>query len=288
VIAVILVGGLATRLRPLTERIPKAMLLIANRPFLEHQLEHLSRHGVERVILSCGYQPDAIRAHLGDRVEYVVEDEPLGTGGAIAHAARGLGETFLALNGDVLTDLDVTALVRFHRERAARMTLALHRVEDPSRYGVVVTDASGAVTRFVEKPERGSAPADTINAGAYVVEPDVLDLIPPGRAVSVEYEVFPELIGAGLFAYADDGRWLDIGTPESYLAANLQEMPAGGLVDPSATVAEDAEVRDSVVGPRAVVGSRARVVRSVLLADARVPDRAVLENAVVDRGGQVW
>src|SRR5581483_2046254 len=142
-------------------------------------------------------QPDQLREHLGDRVEYVVEDEPLGTGGAIAHAARGIDETFLALNGDVLTDLDVTALVALHRERGARATLALHPVDDPSRFGVVVTSAGGQVEAFIEKPAPGTAPASTINAGTYVLEPVVLDLVEPGRAVSVEAEVFPRLVGAG-------------------------------------------------------------------------------------------
>jgi mannose-1-phosphate guanylyltransferase len=288
VIAVILVGGFGTRLRPLTERVPKAMLPIANRPFLEHQLEHLAQHGIDRVILSCGYQPDAIRAHFGDRVEYVVEDSPLGTGGAIAHAARGLAETFVACNGDVLTDLDLTALVSLHRRRGARTTIALHPVDDPSRYGVVVTDADDAVTRFVEKPPPGTAPATTINAGTYVVEPEVLDLIPAGRAVSVEHEVFPVLVGDGLYARATPGRWRDIGTPESYLAANLEAMPAGGLLDPSARVGAGAELVDAVVGPGVEVGAGARVVRSVLLEGARVPDRAVMENAVVDQRGSVW
>lgn len=287
-IAVILVGGLGTRLRPLTLRTPKAMLPIANRPFMEHQLDHLAEHGVDRVILACGYQPDALRAQLGDRVEYVIEDEPLGTGGAIAFAAAGLDETFLALNGDVLTDLDITALVAFHRERGARATLALQPVDDPSRFGVVVTEPDGAVRAFIEKPPPGTAPADTINAGTYVLEPDVLELVPAGRQVSVEAEVFPRLVGDGLYGMAAGGHWLDIGTPESYLAANLQRMPAGGLIDPSASVAEDAVVTDSVVGPGAVIGSGARVTRSVLLAGARVPDRAVVENTVMSEDGQVW
>ncbi|MGN6378646.1 MAG: sugar phosphate nucleotidyltransferase [Gaiellales bacterium] len=287
-IAVVLVGGFGTRLRPLTERTPKALLPIANRPFVEHQLSHLEAHGIDRVILACGYQPDAIREHLGDRVEYVVEDEPLGTGGAIAFAARGLTETFVACNGDVLTDLDVTALLRFHAERESQMTLALHRVDDPSRYGVVVTDTAGAVSSFVEKPAPGTAPADTINAGTYVIEPAVLHLVPPGRAVSIEYEVFPQLVGEGLHGLAHSGHWLDIGTPASYLAANLQEMPPGGLIDPAAQVAEGADVRDSVVGPGAVVEAGARVRRSVLLAGALVKTADVVENVVVDQNGRVW
>src|SRR5436190_3179863 len=197
--AVVLVGGEGTRLRPLTYTTPKPMLPIANRPFLEHQIAHLRAHSIDRIVLACGYRPDAIRAHFGAELEYVVEPEPLGTGGAIAYAARALTETFVVANGDVLTDLDLSALVRFHREREARMTLALHPVDDPSRYGEVVTAADGAVAAFVEKPAPGTAPGATINAGTHVVDPDALDLIPAGRAVSVEYDVFPLLVGAGLY-----------------------------------------------------------------------------------------
>jgi mannose-1-phosphate guanylyltransferase len=287
-IAVILVGGLGTRLRPLTDHTPKAMLPIANRPFLEHQLDHLAAHGIDRVILSCGYRPDAIRDHFGDRLEYVVEDSPLGTGGAIAHAARRLGETFVACNGDVLTDLDLTSLVAFHRGCAARMTLALHPVGDPSRYGVVVTDADGAVQEFVEKPAPGAARSNTINAGTYVIEPSVLELIPPGRQVSIEYEVFPRLVGAGLHAQAQAGQWIDIGTPASFLAANLAQMPTGGTIDHSAVVSPGARVTESVVGPAAVIAEGARVHRSVVLAGGRVDAGAILEQVVVGRQGVVW
>jgi mannose-1-phosphate guanylyltransferase len=289
VIAVVLVGGEGTRLRPLTHETPKAMLPIANRPFLEHQVEHLRRHGVDRIILACGYRPDAIRAHFGDALEYVVEPEPLGTGGAIAFAARGIGEAFVVANGDVLTDLDLTALVGLHRDRGARMTLALHPVGDPSRYGVVVTAADGAVTAFVEKPAPGEVDAVTINAGTYVVEPDVLELIPAGRAVSVEYEVFPVLVGAGLYARSFAGSWRDIGTPASYLAANLEQMPSGGLIDPSAYVAEGAEVTDSVVGPGCRIEAGARVVESVVLAGAVVVGGKTVQNRVVGVSGEpVW
>jgi mannose-1-phosphate guanylyltransferase len=169
------------------------------------------------------------------------------------------------------------------------MTLALHPVEDPSRYGVVVTAADGAVTAFVEKPAQGTAPAVTINAGTYVVEPGVLDLIPAGRAVSVEYEVFPLLIGAGLYARSSDGYWRDIGTPESYLAANLERMPSGGLVDPSARVDPDADVAGSVVGPGCRVEAGARVSGSVLLEGAVVTAGRTVENRVMGSDGEpVW
>jgi mannose-1-phosphate guanylyltransferase len=288
VIGVVLVGGFGTRLRPLTNHTPKAMLPVANRPFLEHQLDHLAAHGVDRVILACGYRPDALQAHFGDRVEYVVEDEPLGTAGAIAHAARGIEETFVACNGDVLTDLDVTALVGLHRERGARLTLALHPVDDPGRYGVVETAADGAVTRFVEKPPPGSVAANTINAGTYVIEPEVLADVPAGRAVSIEQEVFPTLIGRGLYAQVQAARWIDIGTPDSYLAANVGLAPPEGLIDPSARVDPGARIARSVVGPRAQVGAGSSVVGSVLLPGAVVGEARIVENRVIDGSEPVW
>jgi mannose-1-phosphate guanylyltransferase len=289
VIAILLVGGQGTRLRPLTEWLPKPMLPIANRPFLEHQIEHLREHGVDRIVLSCGYLPDAIRDHFGDELEYAVEDEPLGTGGAIRFAAEGVGETFVVCNGDILTDLDLASLVRVHRTRGARATIALHRVADPSGYGLVRTDDDGAVTAFVEKPPPGEADVDTINAGTYVFEPGVLDLVEPGRMVSVEREVFPRLVGNGLFAHVGDGRWIDIGTPASYLAANLERMPPGGLVDPGTVVSPSAEVTESVVGHGANIGANARVHRSVVLPGAVVPPGRTYDGKVIGRDGEaVW
>jgi mannose-1-phosphate guanylyltransferase len=289
VIAVILAGGEGTRLRPLTGWLPKSMLPIANRPFLEHQIEYLRRHGVTRVILSCGYLPAPIRDHFGDSLEYAIEPEPLGTGGAIGFAAAGIGEAFVVCNGDVLTDLDLTALIALHRDRSARATIALHRVDDPSAYGLVCTDAEGAVTAFVEKPPPGTADVDTINAGTYVLEPQVLGLIEPGRMVSVEREVFPRLIGVGLYARVDEAGWRDIGTPESYLAANLEAMPAGGLVDPAAVVDPAADVTESVIGAGARVEAGARVRRSVVLPGAVVRADARFDGRVIGRDGEaVW
>ncbi len=288
-IAVILAGGEGTRLRPLTEWLPKSMLPIANRPFLEHQIEHLRRHGVTRVILSCGYLPEPIRAHFGDRLEYAVESQPLGTGGAIAFAAAGIDETFVVCNGDVLTDLDLTAQIELHRARSARATIALQRVDDPSAYGLVRTGSGDAVTAFIEKPSPDEADVDTINAGTYVLEPGVRDLIETGRMVSVEREVFPRLIGDGLYARVDDGRWRDIGTPESYLAANLEAMPAGGLIDPSAQIDPGADVTESVIGAGAHLEAGARVRRSVVLPGAVVRAGARFDSRVIGRDGEaVW
>ncbi len=288
-IAVILAGGEGTRLRPLTEWLPKAMLPIANKPFLEHQIDHLRRHGVTRVILSCGYLPEPIRRHFGDSLEYAVEPEPLGTGGAIAFAAAGIGEAFVVCNGDVLTDLDLSELVAMHRRHRASATIALHRVDDPSAYGLVRTDGEGAVTAFIEKPPPGEADTDTVNAGTYVLEPSVLALIRPGRMVSVEREVFPRLIGEGLYAMAGRGSWRDIGTPASYLAANLERMPPGGVIDNSAVVEPGADVTESVIGAGARVAAGARIHRSVVVPGAVVGSQARFDGQVVGQDGEaVW
>jgi NDP-sugar pyrophosphorylase family protein len=291
--AVLLVGGFGTRLRPLTEWRPKALLPIANRPYLEIMVDHLRGQGVTRVVMSCGHLADAIRDHFGDgrgagvQVDYAIEDEPLGTGGAIAFAARGIEETFIACNGDVLGELDVRSLVDHHRSHAAAGTIALTSVDDPSRYGVVVTDDDGAVQAFVEKPPPGTVAADTINAGTYVLEPHVLELVPPGRMVSVEREVFPQLVGRGLHAVPGHGSWRDIGTPESYLAANLEHMDDGGSIDPTAVVAAGARVHGSVLGPAASVETGADVSGSVLLDGARVGENAVVAACVVGPGREV-
>ena len=288
-IAVILVGGEGTRLRPLTAHMPKPMVPIANRPFLELQIEHLERHGITDVVLSCGYRPDQIRDHFGDRLSYVVEDHPLGTGGAIENAAREIDETFLVCNGDVLTDLDVSGLIAFHQARGAQATIALHPVDDPSRYGLVRTDEQGAVEAFIEKPPPGEADVNTINAGTYVMEPEVLRLIPPGQMVSVEREVFPHLVGDGLYARSEAGEWIDIGTPESYLAANLSRTPPENVVDATARIDPTARVAHSVLGPGSSVGPGAVVERSVLLQGAAVEGGASITGRVVwEDGGFVW
>lgn len=308
--AVVLAGGEGTRLRPLTYTTPKPLLPIGNRPFLEHQLAWLAGHGVTEVVLSIGYRPDAFMAHFaggavaGLRLTYAVEPEPLGTAGAIRFAAgtggflNFSGDTpspgvsgdtpgsgrFLVCNGDVLTDLDITALVRFHDEAGAEATISLTQVEDPSAFGVVPTTPDGRVLGFVEKPAPGEAPTDWINAGTYVLEASVLALIPPGRAVSIERETFPALLqrDAKLYALASPGYWLDIGTPAKYLQANTDLLPPGeSLCPPDATVAEGAVVESSVLGPRVVVEEGARVVRSVLLEGARVEAGAVVVDSVV-------
>ena len=313
--AVVLVGGEGTRLRPLTFTTPKPLLPIVNQPFLERQLVWLADHGVDDVVLSMGYLPDAFHEHFRDesgqdtfrgmRLRYAVEDEPLGTAGAIRFAADGIDERFVVCNGDVLTGLDLSAMVEFHDERSAEVTIALTRVEDPSAFGVVPTALDGSVIAFVEKPAPGSAPSDWINAGTYVLEPSFLDRIPPRLNVSVERETFPRLLEqpGRLFGYRSDAYWLDIGTPEKYLQAHTDALagrlsfpPAPGAREVSpgvwmqgeATIEPDAHIEAPVlIGAGARIESGARVRRSVLGAGAVVEARAELDGAVLHAGARV-
>jgi mannose-1-phosphate guanylyltransferase len=301
--AVVLVGGLGTRLRPLTLTRPKQMLPIVNRPMIEHVVGHLARHGVDEAVLSLGYRPDAFRHAYPDatcagvRLHYAVEPERLDTAGAISFAAHdaGIDERFLVLNGDVLTDLDVTAFVAFHDQAGAEGTIALHKVDDPSRYGVVPTDPDGRVIAFVEKPPPGTAPSSMINAGTYVLEPDVLDRIVPGRPMSVEREVFPGMVADGtLFAADDDAYWIDTGTPQEYIQAQLDLIDgrrdpadAAAAVHPTAVVDPGAVVRRSVVGPGSEVAAGACVQDSVLLDGVRVGEGALVASSIVGSGSTV-
>jgi mannose-1-phosphate guanylyltransferase len=305
--AIVLVVGKGTRLRPLTDSVPKPALTLVDRPFLAYMIEWLAAHGVSEVVLACGYRPDVLRDSLGDgeragaRIRYVEEPEPRGTAGAIRFAAEELGEDledrFLALNGDVLTDLDLTALLRLHEKREARATLGLYPVEDSAAYGLVGTGPDGEVLEFLEKTGR-EVPGE-INAGTYVLQRSVLDLIPPGEEVSIERDVFPRLAGDGLYGLALEGYWMDIGTPERYLQSSwdilegrvrtqVKPTAPGVLADRTATVADGA-----VIGPRAVIGAGCRVgpgaeVRdSVLLAGCGVGEGARITGSILSAGVQV-
>ena len=322
--AIVLVGGEGTRLRPLTYTTPKPLLPIANQPFLERQLTWLDRHGIDEVVLSLGYLPDAFGARFPDErfggltLRYAVEDEPLGTAGGIRYAAEvaGIDERFVVCNGDVLTTLDLTAMVRFHDEHGGEATIHLCRVDDPSAFGVVPTRSSGEVMAFVEKPPPGHVPSHWINAGTYVLEPSMLDRVPARLTVSVERETFPRMLDrAGrLFALQSDAYWIDIGTPEKYLQAHADVLagafgapPAPGAVEtapgvwqqgtgsiaadarveppvllgPGARVASGARVSQSVLGPGCSVEKGASVVRSVMLEGASAANEASALDAVI-------
>ncbi len=219
----ILAGGEGTRLRPLTSNVPKPIVRLVDRPFISFMLEWLRGHGVEEVILSCGFMAERVRSVLGDgsglgiRLRYVEEPEPRGTAGAVKLAEPMLDERFLMLNGDVLTDIDLGAQLAQHEATGARATLALVSVADPSAYGLVVLDERRAVTDFVEKPSSGRLPSNLISAGAYVLEREILELVAPDRKVSIEGEIWPLLVGEGLYGFPSESYWMDIGTPARYL-----------------------------------------------------------------------
>jgi mannose-1-phosphate guanylyltransferase len=284
------------------------MMALVDRPFVSHQIDLLRRHGIDDVIFSCGYRPDALRAHFGERspdgvrFRYVVDPQPLGTAGAVKNAEALLdGGPFLVLNGDILTDLDLGAFAARHRETGAVGTVALTPVDDPSAFGLVRLFDGGRVESFVEKP----APQDLrpgepyrINAGTYLLEPEVLALVPAGRACSIEREVFPRLAEDGvLHGFPSDAYWRDIGTPASYLAAVHDvltgvlrtDSPTGGAyLGPGARVAASAGVdARSSIGAGAVVEAGASIAGSVIGARARIGEGAVIEGAIVGEGAEI-
>jgi len=308
--AVILAGGQGSRLRPLTCTTPKPVLPLAGRPFLTLMLDWLAHHGVEEAILSCGFLGEEVARVLGERyreveLRYVTEPEPLGTAGPVRLAADegGLADRLLVLNGDILTDFDLGTEVTFHARAGALATLALAGVEDAASYGLVHTGPGGEVEAFLEKGE-GTAPGALpptlrVNAGVYVLERAVVERIPAGRAVSFEREVFPELVGEGLFGHPIEGYWVDIGTPGRYLAATrdlLTGVVRSGLRPRDASgslVAAGCRLDGAEIGPLTVLGERcevepgARVSRSVLMADVAVGAGAVVEEAVLAEGVSV-
>jgi len=324
--AVILVGGEGTRLRPITSRVPKPVAPVVERPFVAYILDNLARHGVRRAIFSSGFLAAAIEAEIGDgsaygvEVSYVVETEPLGTAGAIANCEAALDDApFFVFNGDVLSDVDLTALARLHAGKGAMGTIFLTAVEDPRRYGLVELREDGGIANFLEKPGEWAGTA-LINAGAYVLEPHVLELVPRGRMFSIERGVFPVLAKAGsLYGYVDEGYWRDIGTPESYLEAHfdiLERSVRTSLAETlgdqyvyvasSATVAADAHlvppcyVADGArvgsgakVGPLAVLGAGvvldegATVLESVVQEGVSLAAHAHVERSVVVRWSQI-
>ncbi len=297
--AVILVGGKATRLLPLTCNTPKAMMPVLNKPFLEHVIRHLSRHQVKDIILAQGHLAQPIEGYLGNgskfgvKFHYSIEDTPRGTAGAVKNAERHLSdETFLVLNGDIFTGLDITAMIDFHRERKAKVTIALTPVDDPTSYGLIETSGDGRVTRFLEKPKWSEVTTNMINAGTYVLETEVLAQIPRRATVSFEREVFPQLLSQNrsVYAYPSSGYWIDMGTPEKYLQLHrdlLRGKCEQFTFAPGAEVligdSSDIHPLAQIKGP-AVIGANCSIERQVKLIGPVVIGAgcAILEGSVVE------
>ncbi|MGW0789129.1 sugar phosphate nucleotidyltransferase [Streptomyces sp. NPDC002911] len=311
--AILLVGGKGTRLRPLTVHTPKPMVPAAGVPFLTHQLARARAAGVEHIVLATSYLAEVFEPYFGDgsslglSIEYVTEDEPLGTGGAIRNVASRLAsgpdEPVIVFNGDILTGLDIRALVAAHATSGADVSLHLTRVEDPRAFGLVPTDGTGRVTAFLEKPQTPEEiVTDQINAGAYVFRRSVIDTVPAGRPVSVERETFPGLLAAGahLQGMVDSTYWLDLGTPQAFIRGSadlvLGRAPSPAvpgrcgdrLVLPTASVAADAKLTGgTVIGEGALVGEGARISGSTVLDGAVVEPGAVVTDSLVGSGARI-
>ncbi|MCF3148696.1 sugar phosphate nucleotidyltransferase [Streptomyces platensis] len=311
--AILLVGGKGTRLRPLTVHTPKPMVPAAGVPFLTHQLARARAAGVEHIVLATSYLAEVFEPYFGDgsalglHLEYVTEEEPLGTGGAIRNVASrlhsGPDDPVLIFNGDILTGLDIAALVGTHRTSGADVSLHLTRVEDPRAFGLVPTDDTGRVTAFLEKPQTPEEiVTDQINAGAYVFNRSVIDTIPAGRPVSVERETFPGLLadGAHLQGMVDSTYWLDLGTPQAFVRGSadlvLGRAPSPAvpgrcgdrLILETAEVATDAKLTGgTVVGPRTVIGAGAEIDGSAVLDGAVIEPGARIRDSLIGAGAHV-
>lgn len=297
--ALILAGGKGTRLRPLTVYTPKPIVPVLNKAFLLYQIEILRRAGIRDITLSLSYQPDKIEHLLGDGAEYgvnlrfITEPAPMGTGGAYKFAAEAIRETTVVFNGDILTDLDISEVIEFHRAKKAEATIALMPVENPSAYGLVETDAESRVLRFREKPkpeELAGLTTNNINAGIYILEPTILDIIPKGENYSFEYNVFPDILAheKPFYAYVmKNNYWRDIGTPQSYLEVHhdflggkIKNFPLENATN--ADISHTAIVdKTSVIGADCVIKPNARVINSVIGQGVHIEEKAIVENSVV-------
>jgi NDP-sugar pyrophosphorylase family protein len=318
--ALILAGGKGTRLRPLTVYTPKPIVPICNRPFLLYQIDTLRRAGITDITLSLSYQPHKIERELGDgsnygvHIKYTVEPQPMGTAGAYKFAEELIRERTVVFNGDILTDLDLKAVLRQHEERRALATIVLTPVENPSAYGLVETEPDGRVRRFLEKPEPEEITVNTINAGTYVLEPSVLDLIPSGENHSFEYGLFPNLLKRQepFFAHVPQRTyWMDIGTPQRYLqahhdllgnqvgrihikerrgnfdSATTAELDQLSLVGDDCVIKPGAQIINSALGTGCFIEEKARVENSVVWPHTRIGAGAQVSNAIVGRGCHV-
>lgn len=302
--AVILVGGEATRLRPLTYNMPKAMVPVVNIPFLEHVISYLSQHQIEGITLAQCHLGQTIESYFGDgsrfgvKLSYTIEDTPLGTGGAVKNAEKYLDETFLMLNGDIFTDLDITAMIDFHLERKAKLTIARTPVDDPTSYGLIETDAQGRITRFLEKPSRNEITTNMINAGTYVLEPDVLTHIPPQTNFSIEHELFVRLPIPEIPAYAYDyfTYWIDVGTREKYLQLH-QDLLSGKSSQYTLALGEEVQIGDQsyihptaqmkgpiLIGNNCTIGQNVKLTGPVVIGSGcQILSEAVVEESIIWR-----
>jgi mannose-1-phosphate guanylyltransferase len=304
--AVILVGGEGTRLRPLTSTVPKPVVPLVDRPFITFMLEWLRQHGIDDVIMSCGFLATSVRNVLGDgsslnlRLRFVEEPDPRGTAGALKFAESLLDERFVMLNGDVLTDLDLSSQIAQHDQTGARATLALVGVEDPSAYGLVHLHEDRSVRAFLEKPSSDSIDTNLISAGAYVLSREILELVPSDRNVSIEREVWPLLVGDGLYGFPSDSYWLDIGTPERYLQGtfdiiegNVQTAVTERLGSDWLAVDDEADIQGRVIPPAVIergvrVAAGAHVGSLVVLAqDVSIGEGATVERSVILNGAEI-
>jgi mannose-1-phosphate guanylyltransferase len=298
--AVILVGGPGTRLQPLTDNIPKSLVPVLNRPFMEHTFAYLKNYDIRDIALTLNYLPDIIKDHFGDGrrfgvdLSYYLEEEPLGTAGAVKNAEELLDNTFVVLNGDVFTDIDLADMLAFHRRNKAAATISLKWVEDPSAFGVVETDDTGRVKRFIEKPPASEATTNWINAGIYILEPDVLEMVPSGTHYMFERGLFPGLLDAGkrVFGYTFRGYWMDTGTLEYYFSLNSDLLlsktgsPLLGKLDADTVYYESDDVDidpSAVVIPPAIIGRGCRIGPGVVITGPTVigPDCSLEEGASV-------
>ena len=325
--SIILVGGEGLRLRPLTCNLPKPMVPIINKPFLEHMIEHLKRHHVDEIILAICYLPDLIQSHFGDgsgfgvKLSYAVEKTPLGTGGAVKNAEQSLDDTFLVFNGDIFSDLDLTEMIRFHQAHKAKATIALTPVEDPTAYGVVELDTKDRVKGFLEKPSWERVTSNLINAGTYVLEPEVLKLIPSGIHCMLERGLFPDLVTKGIpfYGYRSNAYWLDTGKPADYLKlhhdllmgkafARLPGKPMADdvwleegcdihssvkLVGPvvickGCTIEQDAEISGpAVLGSGCIIGQGSIIDEAILWQNVRLGKKVTVRNSVVGNNSAI-
>ena len=310
--AIVLVGGEGTRLRPLTYGTPKPMVPIMNVPFLALTFERLHAVGIKDVILPAGYMPQAITDYFGDgsrvgmNITYVIEDEPLGTAGAVKNVEQYITGPFFMLNGDVLTSLDLAAMMAFHKEKGGLGALHLIKVDDPSAFGCVAHDANGRISQFVEKPPKGTEPTNEINAGTYLLDPAVLDAIPAGRNVSIERDTFPKILadGKALYAYTTNDYWIDLGRPEHYMDAHRDilsgKMPfqiepgisgqgAAGApaeaLQPPVHLDAGVDIHPTArVGPHVVLGPGCSIAAGAIVRDCVLWDNVVVEEGATLEG----